>query len=152
MNQKRAAGRAGAQEAMAAGTLGALLESVPEQELLTVDLDFSEMFGSEPGTWLFRFSEPGTAEVFQAAEDAAKLRKQNPMFSQLMCETIAVMALCHVAPESGNLPRIHFYSRLARKNKDIFIRFLMEFRGAFPQLTNFEEAVTEAKNALSETD
>lgn len=137
---------------MAQETLESLYQMLPEQEESPVaEVDVTEFFGTKEPV-IFKYKEPDIARVFQVPVDAQKLEKKYPEWPEPLRQTIAVLAISHIAPAPGNVPVGIMYAMFAEKNKRLFTKLATAFGKAFPQLSNINDAIFEEKKDCEDTD
>ncbi len=121
------------------GTLHALRGSLRVDAPAPVLVDVSEYFArNNDGTEhaiVLEWKNPSVAEVYHIGNDAAELRRRNPMWPEQLAVDAATLGACHVAPSPGGLPPGAFYAEIANSGNDKLWYFLVqEFARHFPHL------------------
>jgi hypothetical protein len=117
-----------------------------------LDVDVSEFFGEEPETTFFRYEEPDIAKTYQIPVDAEKLLKHAPEFPGNLRMTVAMLAMGHQDPPSGDAPVALLYIQIAKKNKKLFTYLAGRFNAEFPYLMGSQQALDEEKKTSGKTE
>ncbi len=128
--------------------LQALVVMLPKKVMSTCAIDVSDIWDRPPGTRVFTYREPSTAELYGQNELAPKIKEQAPDFPDTLCANIGLMALCHLTPPVGDKsnPAWLLYGEFVKRvSAARFIRWTDEFFGAFPALKDLPKAVGEEK-------
>ena len=127
-------------------SLSALTAAVKEAAapLRTVDIDISAFI---PGAPLLTLRELDAPRLFQVPADAETIRKQNPQWPENLAETVALLAMAHVAPVEPGQPAGPFYVAVAASNRHLLSHILKTYKNAFPEsITPTVASESEAKN------
>lgn len=124
--------------------LDAIAGALPVQERQTVEIDISPWIGQEPGTSVLTLREPDAAAMFRANEDAKIVQVRHAKWPETLCQSVALLALSHVAPVGETAPG-QFYCTLCDRAPAVFLRVLQRFQQVFPALGDWDAQVAEGK-------
>lgn len=120
-----------------------------EPETAQVQIDISE-FAGEGSTLTLR--ELDAPSIFRIPSSAAVIQKRHLDWPKDLCESVAMLALAHIAPAAPReTPPARLYEAIA-KNRRLLTHILVSYRAAFPDLIptdkkedaeNFSEATPE---------
>jgi len=118
--------------------------ALPDAKRAEVEIDISERMGLAPGECVLKFCEPDAAALFTVPKDAEYVRLKHTRWPDELCQSIALLALCHVEPV-GKRSAGEFYMDLCERSTTIFMHVLRAFQEAFPGLRDWDAAVDEGK-------
>lgn len=117
--------------------------ALPAQDLLEARVDVSRWFPDCPE---FVYREPSIRQLYMARADAEQMRARFTDWPQELAMTVALLACCHVSPESRR-PVGVLYCEMAEKRGDLILWLASELMRQMPHLGNLGAAAEQAKNA-----
>lgn len=124
--------------------LDAIASALPARTRSKVDVDISTWIGQEPGTSVLTFQEPDASVLFTVQKDAELVHVRHSRWTDELCQSVALLALCHAAPSGKSSPG-EFYTAMCANTWDVFLRVLQAFQAAFTGLSDWNAAVAEGK-------
>jgi len=111
----------------------------------TVTVDITDKLGADEPVVL-SFQEPNAPALFAIGGLAQAVRKKNPDWPDILCQSVALMAVSHTAPDCGDIDPLQWYSHLAEADAALFFYILTEYNAALPTVSAPVESVAAAKN------
>ena len=132
-------------------SLNSLISRVKELQAYTLDVDITPYCENVPEgeREILSFRQPGVNELFGVLAELDAYRKREPDIAPDTAFNVAMMALCHVAPEiePNTFGVGELYLQLALQKEPLaFLHIQQEFRAAFPWINVWLANIREKKD------
>lgn len=129
-------------------SLDELVGSVRASANRVEEIDMSDLFNKRVGQAVFTFEEADTPTLYSIPEQVQFVKRQRKKWPELLCQGVALMAMCHRAPKVKTLNTLIMYVQMVDNlGTERFMEFTKRFYDAFPGLADPQKAIEEAKNS-----
>lgn len=130
-----------------ANTLDAVHDLLPVVTPSEVTIDISAMCGQPAGTTVLTLREPTPAAYWSVLGDAQLVRARHGKWPDSLCQSVAMLGLCHISPQPARISPGEFYTHMCDRSHHVFLYVLQKFQQAFPGLSDWDNAVEQGKTA-----